>query len=96
VGNSRTACTASRRHEAASRPVDALKPWQHRPWIYPRDPDFAVKAARVLDLYARVRDGEPLGENDYVLSADEKPCMLPVSAVVDGPSPSGYRNFISP
>ena len=53
--------------------ADALKPWQHRSWIFPRDPDFAVKAARVLDLYARVFDGEPLGENDYVLSADEKP-----------------------
>jgi transposase len=52
---------------------DALKPWQHRSWIFPRDPCFAVKAARVLDLYARVFDGEPLGENDYVLSADEKP-----------------------
>ena len=23
---------------------DALKPWQHRSWIYPRDPDFAAKA----------------------------------------------------
>ena len=34
--------------------ADALKPWQHRSWIFPRDPDFAVKAARVLDLYARV------------------------------------------
>ncbi|WP_208024490.1 transposase [Amycolatopsis pithecellobii] len=33
----------------------------------------AVKAARVLDLYARVWEGEPLGENDFVLSADEKP-----------------------
>ena len=53
--------------------ADALKPWQHRSWIFPRDPHFAVKAARVLDLYARVFDGEPLGENDYVLSADEKP-----------------------
>ena len=52
---------------------DALKPWQHRSWIFPRDPDFAVKAARALDLYARVFDGEPLGENDFVLSADEKP-----------------------
>jgi hypothetical protein len=46
---------------------------QHRSWIFPRDPDFAAKAARVLDLYARVFDGEPLGEHDYVLSADEKP-----------------------
>ncbi|GAA1315533.1 IS630 family transposase [Saccharothrix xinjiangensis] len=53
--------------------ADAIKPWQHRSWIFPRDPYFAVKAARVLDLYARVRDGEPLGENDFVLSADEKP-----------------------
>ena len=53
--------------------ADALKPWQHRSWIFPRDPYFAVKAARALALYARVFDGEPLGENDYVLSADEKP-----------------------
>jgi hypothetical protein len=53
--------------------TDALKPWQHRSWIFPRDPDFAVKTTRVLDLYARVFDGEPLGKHDYVLSADEKP-----------------------
>jgi hypothetical protein len=32
---------------------DALKPWRHRSWIFPRDPDFAAKAAVVLDLYAR-------------------------------------------
>ena len=51
---------------------DAIKPWQHRSWIFPRDPDFAVKAARVLDLYARIWDGAPLGEDEYVLSADEK------------------------
>ena len=53
--------------------ADTLKPWQHRSWISPRDPHFAVKAARVLDLYERVFDGEPLGQSDYVLSADEKP-----------------------
>ena len=35
-------------------------------------PDFAVKAARVLDLYAGIWDGEPLGSNDYVICADEK------------------------
>src|SRR5262249_29202915 len=52
---------------------DAIKPWQYRSWIFPRDPDFAVKAGRALDLYARIFDGEPLGEGDYVLSADEKP-----------------------
>jgi DDE superfamily endonuclease len=51
---------------------DALKPWQHRSWIFPRDPDFAVKAARVLDLYAGSWDGEPLGEGEFVVCADEK------------------------
>jgi transposase len=51
---------------------DALKPWQHRSWIFITDPDFAAKAQRVLDLYARVWDGKPLGPNDYVISADEK------------------------
>jgi transposase len=30
--------------------ADAIKPWQHRSWIFPRDPDFKAKAARVLDL----------------------------------------------
>lgn len=53
--------------------ADALKPWQHRSWIFPRDPHFAPKATRVLDLYARIWEGEPLDENDFVLSVDEKP-----------------------
>jgi transposase len=52
---------------------DVLKPWQHRSWIFPRDPYFAVKAARVLDLYERVWDGRTLAADEYVLSADEKP-----------------------
>jgi hypothetical protein len=29
---------------------DAIKPWQTRSWIFPRDPQFAEKAGRVLDL----------------------------------------------
>ncbi|WP_433192131.1 IS630 family transposase [Nocardia sp. CA-107356] len=52
---------------------DAIKPWQHRSWIFPRDPYFAVKAGRVLDLDARVFDGLPLGADEFVLSVDEKP-----------------------
>jgi transposase len=51
---------------------DALKPWQYRSWIAPRAPDFAARAAVVLDLYAGIFDGEPLGEGDYVLCSDEK------------------------
>jgi hypothetical protein len=49
-----------------------IKPWQYRSWIFPRDPEFAVKAARVLDLYQRIWQGRPLREDEYVISADEK------------------------
>jgi hypothetical protein len=51
---------------------DAIKPWQHRSWIFPRDPDFQAKAERVLDLYQGVWEEQPLGDDDYVISADEK------------------------
>src|SRR4030095_5986544 len=40
---------------------DALKPWRHRSWIFPRDPAFAAKAGVVLDLYARRFPGAALG-----------------------------------
>jgi DDE superfamily endonuclease len=51
---------------------DAIQPWQHRTWIFPRDPQFAVKAGRILDLYARRYEGHALGLTDFVVSADEK------------------------
>lgn len=51
---------------------DAVKPWQHQSWIFISDPNFAAKATRVLDLYARVWEGKALGAKDYVISADEK------------------------
>src|SRR5206468_4296339 len=51
---------------------DALRPWRHRSWIFPRDPAFAAKAERILELYAGRWDGVPLGPREYVLSADEK------------------------
>ncbi len=50
----------------------AIKPWQHRSWVFPRDPDFEAKVGRVLDLYARTWQGAELGPDDYVISADEK------------------------
>ena len=52
--------------------ADALRPWQHRSWIFPRDPDFALKAGRILDLYARLWEGKPLHSSEFVISADEK------------------------
>jgi hypothetical protein len=51
---------------------DAIRPWQHRSWIFPRDPDFQAKAERVLDLYQGIWEHQALGTNDYIISADEK------------------------
>lgn len=51
---------------------DAIRPWQHRCWIFPRDPDFAAKAGRILDLYERRWQGRRLREGDFVICADEK------------------------
>ncbi|HRZ47755.1 MAG TPA: hypothetical protein P5555_21480, partial [Candidatus Paceibacterota bacterium] len=51
---------------------DAIRPWQHRCWIFPRDPEFAPKAARILDLYQRHWQGQDLREDEFVLSTDEK------------------------
>ena len=51
---------------------DALKPWRHRSWLFPRDPQFAEKAGRVLDLYAGYWEDQPLAPTDCALSADEK------------------------
>jgi DDE superfamily endonuclease len=51
---------------------DAIRPWQTRSWIFPRDPDFAEKAGRVLDLYDRVFEGKRLRPDEYVICADEK------------------------
>jgi hypothetical protein len=52
--------------------ADTIKPWQHQSWIFIRDPNFATKATRVLDLYARTYDGVPLDADEYVISSDEK------------------------
>ena len=51
---------------------DAIRPWNHRTWIFPRDPAFEEKAGPVLDLYAGVWKGRPLAPTDCVLSTDEK------------------------
>ena len=51
---------------------DAIRPWTHRSWIFPRDPAFEEKAGRILDLYEGHWQGEALREEDCVLSTDEK------------------------
>jgi hypothetical protein len=51
---------------------DAIRPWQHRCWIFPRDPQFETKAGRILDLYGRIWNGKCLKDDEFVVSADEK------------------------
>lgn len=43
---------------------DAIRPWLYRSWIFPRDPAFEEKAARILDLYEGFWNGLPLGHWD--------------------------------
>ena len=54
---------------------DAIKPWQYRSWIFPRDPQFTAKASRILDLYAGRWEGQLLHPGDYVVCCDEKPSI---------------------
>ncbi|MCL6091714.1 MAG: hypothetical protein M1435_02010, partial [Actinobacteria bacterium] len=61
---------------------DAIKPWQHRSWIFPRDPDFEVKASRVLELYAGAWEGEPLGEATSSSPLTRRPLSKRGSAVM--------------
>jgi transposase len=51
---------------------DAIRPWQHRSWVFPRAPDFAAKAGMALDLYQRRFQGRQLEPGQFVISADEK------------------------
>ena len=48
---------------------DAIRPWQYRSWIYPRDPNFLEKAGPVLDMYAGRWEGKLLEPGDMVISA---------------------------
>ena len=54
---------------------DAIRPWNYRSWIFPRDPHFAAKAGRILDLYEGRWEGQLLEPGDFVVCADEKPSI---------------------
>jgi DDE superfamily endonuclease/Homeodomain-like domain len=76
---------------------DAIRPWQWRSWIFPRDPNFAEKAGRVLDLYERRWEGKLLHPGDYVISADEKSQLQALRGchepAAPGPGRPGLREF---
>jgi hypothetical protein len=70
---------------------DAIRPWRYRSWIFPRDPDFAAKAGRVLDLYQRVWDDAELADDEYVISTDEKSQLQILSRCHPGLPPAPRR-----
>jgi hypothetical protein len=76
---------------------DAIKPWQTRSWIFPRDPSFAEKADRALDLYARIFDSRRLRPDEYVICADEKTQLQALgrdhATVPPGPGRPGLVEF---
>src|SRR5919202_2918748 len=51
---------------------EAIRPWDYRSWIFTRDPDFAAKAGRILDLYGGRWEGQRLEPGDFIVCADEK------------------------
>jgi DDE superfamily endonuclease len=54
---------------------DAIRPWNYRSWIFPRDPNFAQKAGRILDLYEGRWEGQLLEPGEMVVCCDEKPSI---------------------
>ena len=52
--------------------ADAIRPWYHRSWLFPRDPRFVEKAAPILDLYQGAFESRALRAQEYVLSFDQK------------------------
>jgi DDE superfamily endonuclease len=69
---------------------DAIRPWQHRSWIFPRDPRFAERAGPIPDPYAGVWQGERLHPGDHVVCADEKPSIQARRRIV-ATLPAGRR-----
>jgi hypothetical protein len=73
---------------------DALKPWRYRYWLFPRDPDFVSRACVILDLYAGFWEGQRLGPNEYVLSADEKSIQILTRCHPSLPTIPGYEQRV--
>lgn len=62
--------------------ADAIRPWRHRSWLFPRDPRFAERAGPILDLYQRRCDGRPLGPHDYVTRPMKRPASRHANAAI--------------
>jgi hypothetical protein len=73
---------------------NALKPWRYRYWLFPRDPEFVSKACVVLDLYAGFWQGQRLGPDEYVLSADEKTIQVLARCHPSLPTVPGFEQRV--
>ena len=73
---------------------NALKPWRYSYWLFPRDPDFVRKACVILDLYAGFWEGQRLGPNEYVLSADEKTIQVLARCHPGLPAIPGHEQLV--
>jgi len=73
---------------------DALKPWRYRYWLFPRDPDFVSRACVILDLYAGFWQGQRLGPDEYLLSADEKSIQILTRCHPSLPTIPGYEQRV--
>jgi hypothetical protein len=70
---------------------DAIKPWQQRSWIFPRDPNFLQRAGPILDLYEGRWEGKLLQPGDCVISADAKPSIQARKRIHPGAPPTPGR-----
>jgi hypothetical protein len=70
---------------------DAIRPWQQRSWIFPRDPKFLERAGPILDLYAGRWEGKLLEPGDCVISADAKPSIQARKRIHPGAPPAPGR-----
>src|SRR5215211_6548949 len=70
---------------------DAIKPWQQRSWIFPRDPKFLEKAGPILDLYEGRWEGKLREPGDCVISADAKPSIQARARIHPGAPPARGR-----
>lgn len=61
---------------------DAIRPWHHRSWIFPRDPAFADKAGPILDLYAGTWQGQPLSPYDAISPPMRSPAFRRGAAAI--------------
>jgi hypothetical protein len=75
---------------------DAIRPWQQRSWIFPRDPDFLKKAGPVLDLYQGRWEGKLLEPGDFVICADAKPSIQARRRIhpSEPPGPGGHGQLV--